>query len=665
MPFSEVFGGSTIYPSQQSYLALALSANVSLSWPIEQQVGGNVVADIIDLTASAPGLNVDLPDARQVSTGYTALFNNVGAQTVTVRNAQGATLISLTSGTTWQLYLTDNSTIGGTWRVFQYGATVSVANAAALAGSGLKAISTTLNQTMPASTSSTTPLTLVDADRAKAIVWTGGIGAWTLTAPATVGNDWFINIRNGGSGNLTLTPASGLINASANLVLGAGQSATIFTDGSNYYTISGASSSSGSFDYVTIDVSGAGDYTLAGVNLNRVAYRFTGLLTGTRNIIVPNSIQQYWVSNGTTGAFSLYVKTSLQSPGIQVPQGDQNIMYCDGTNVIDAESSTVSFPIPIAQGGTGAITAGAALTNLGAIATTRLVSTGAGLTGGGDLSADRTLSLDTGSSRNTDHAAVTVTGGSGVTGGGDLTASRVLSLDTGSSRNTDHATVTITGSAGVTGGGDITASRSLSLDTGSTRNTDHAAVSVTAGAGLTGGGTIDATRTLDVGAGTGITVAADSVGLDTANSRNVDHTAVSISTSTGLSGGGDLTATRTLQVDRTGTDGNQVGYLDLLQNVQAGNYTLVITDRGKQIYYAGAGGHTYTIPANGSVAFPAGTAIDIVNNSSSNLAIAITTDTLRWFPGTTTGNRTLAPRSTCCIKKITSTEWIVLGVGLT
>ena len=129
MPFSEVFGGSTIYPSQQSYLALALSANVSLSWPIEQQVGGNVVADIIDLTASAPGLNVDLPDARQVSTGYTALFNNVGAQTVTVRNAQGATLISLTSGTTWQLYLTDNSTIGGTWRVFQYGATVSVANA--------------------------------------------------------------------------------------------------------------------------------------------------------------------------------------------------------------------------------------------------------------------------------------------------------------------------------------------------------------------------------------------------------------------------------------------------------------------------------------------------------------------------------------------------------
>lgn len=632
MPFTEIFGGTTIYPSRTSYLALSISASVSLSWPIEQSVGGNIVADIIDVNASLAGLNVDLPDARQVATGFTALFNNVGAQTVTIRNAQGATLVSLASGTAWQLYLTDNSTLGGTWRVFQYGATVSTTNAAALAGAGLKAISTSLNQSMSVTLSSTTPTTLVDADRAKAFVWTGGVGSWTLPSPATVGNDWFVNIRNGGSGNLTLTPPSGLINDAASLVLGAGQSAIIFTNGSNFYTISGAASSTNSFDFVTIDVSGAGDFTLSGVQLNRVSYRFTGTLTGTRNIIVPNSIQQYWVANATSGAFNLFVKTAAQTPGIQVLTNNQSILYCDGTNVIDAESSTVSFPIPVAQGGTGAITASAALTNLGAVAATRLVATGTGLSGGGDLSADRTLSLDTANTRNTDHATVSITGSAGVTGGGDITASRSLSLDTASNRNTDHAAVTITGGTGLTGGGDITASRSISLDTASNRNTDHSAVSITAGNGLTGGGDITATRTLDVGAGTGIVVNANDVAVDRASTVNT----------------------------------TAVGYLDIPDNSQSGNYTLVIGDRGRMIVHpSGAGaGDTFTIPANSSVAFPIGTVITFLNLDTNAVSIAITTDTLTIAGTTTTGTRTLGQNGYATAVKVTSTSWFITGVGL-
>jgi hypothetical protein len=71
---------------------------------------------------------------------------------------------------------------------------------------------------------------------------------------------------------------------------------------------------------------------------------------------------------------------------------------------------------------------------------------------------------------------------------------------------------------------------------------------LTAGAGLTGGGTLAADRTFDVGAGTGITVAADSVGLDTASTRNTDHAGVSITAGNGLTGGGDITANRTLDV---------------------------------------------------------------------------------------------------------------------
>lgn len=370
--FTQVFGGTTIAPANASFLSLTMATDVALAWPIEQAVNGNVVADTIEINATAPGLNVDIPDARQVSTGYTTFFNNVGAQTVSVRNAVGATLLSLVSGTTWVIYLSDNSTEGGTWRVFQLGASVSVAVAAALAGAGLRAITTTLNQDIPVTSYAATPTTLVDADRAKLMNWTGGLGTTNLPTAATVGNGWFVQIRNSGSGDLTVTPPSGTIDGAATKTFAAGTSAVVVTDGVNYFTLGFGSGASGggSFDFVEIDVAGSGVFALSGVNLNRIAYRFIGVLTGTRTIQVPAAIQQYWIANATTGAFSLYVKTAAQAaPGIEILQNNQSILYCDGTNVIDADSSTVTFPIPVAQGGTGAVTAASARTNLGAGAT--------------------------------------------------------------------------------------------------------------------------------------------------------------------------------------------------------------------------------------------------------------------------------------------------------
>jgi hypothetical protein len=99
------------------------------------------------------------------------------------------------------------------------------------------------------------------------------------------------------------------------------------------------------------------------------------------------------MSNDTTGAFTLVVKTVPQVTGVTILQNNRNILYCNGTDVIAAESNTVSFPIPVAQGGTGATTASGARTNLGVPPDTRLLTAGLGLTGGGDLTADRTFAL--------------------------------------------------------------------------------------------------------------------------------------------------------------------------------------------------------------------------------------------------------------------------------
>jgi hypothetical protein len=100
----------------------------------------------------------------------------------------------------------------------------------------------------------------------------------------------------------------------------------------------------------------------------------------------------------------------------------------------------------------------------------------------------------------------------------------------------------------------------------------------------------------------------------------------------------------------------------ILQNVQNGNYTLVLGDAAKHIYKASGGaGETITIPANASVAFAIGTAIPIVNHGGGTLSIAITTDAMELEGVGTTGTRALADFGIATIIKVTATLWIIAG----
>lgn len=108
-----------------------------------------------------------------------------------------------------------------------------------------------------------------------------------------------------------------------------------------------------------------------------------------------------------------------------------------------------------------------------------------------------------------------------------------------------------------------------------------------------------------------------------------------------------------------------IGYLNVPQNVQTGSYTLVLSDSGKHIYRGSGTAATWTIPANGSVAYPIGTALTFINLSSTSVSIAITTDTMYLSSAGTTGTRTLAQYGSATAIKITSTSWIISGSGLT
>jgi hypothetical protein len=364
--YTDVFGGANIYPSEISFSAITLtSTDVTLSWPEETSTNTNLATRIIDVTATTAGRSIFLPDAQKSGVGNTILFNNQGAETFIVKNAGGTQVVSIASGTVWQVYLTSNTTTNGVWETLQFGATVSVANASALAGTGIVAVGTLLSQSVPI-TQFNSNYIAGDSDRAKMYLWTGsGSGTLTLPSAASVGNNWFMYLRNAGGGQVTLTPSGvNTIDGLATKAYQPTESSVIISDGTNFYTLGFGQASVFVFDYTVISVAGTGTYTLAGSELNRIVYKFTGVLTGNRTVVVPATVQQYWVDNATTGAYTLTVKTSAGT-GAVVNQASRGIYYCDGTDVVDADTAGVSFPISIAQGGTGATTAGSALINLG------------------------------------------------------------------------------------------------------------------------------------------------------------------------------------------------------------------------------------------------------------------------------------------------------------
>ena len=114
-----------------------------------------------------------------------------------------------------------------------------------------------------------------------------------------------------------------------------------------------------------------------------------------------------------------------------------------------------------------------------------------------------------------------------------------------------------------------------------------------------------------------------------------------------------------------GTDA--VGFRNIPVNSQSAAYTAVLADAGKVIFHPStdANARTFTIPANGSVAYPIGTAITFINMTSQVVTIAITTDTMYLSAAGTTGSRSLAQYGSATAIKMTSTTWLISGSGLT
>lgn len=112
------------------------------------------------------------------------------------------------------------------------------------------------------------------------------------------------------------------------------------------------------------------------------------------------------------------------------------------------------------------------------------------------------------------------------------------------------------------------------------------------------------------------------------------------------------------------TAGFAIGYRDVPQ-VTAANVTLALTDAGKHFYSGTNTPYTITIPSNANVAFPIGTAITIVNQSTANITIGKQAEANVYLTGnSTSATRTVTTYGVATLLKVATNNWFVNGNGV-
>jgi hypothetical protein len=340
MSYISPFTGDVIQPTDVSYRTVTLTANTQLNWPSNSTTATDFVARIMQVSASSAGLQLRMPPANQASVGEDSLIRNTGANSFTVTTYDGAsTIITVAAGESKYIYITDNSSATGVWGNIAFGTGTSSADAATLAGLGLLASGTTLNQSHPVSGVSNGYLFL-DTDRALTKIWSGGSGSATLPSAAVLGDNWFTLIKNNGSGTLTInTTASQLIDGTTTKTFQPNDAAFVICSGSEFVTVGYGANTTFSFTALVKPVS-SGTYTLTTNEAQNVIQEFVGSLSGNVIAVYPQVVTLYVISNQTTdNGYSLTIKTS--APGALstvIPPGQQATLVCDGVNFFNANT---------------------------------------------------------------------------------------------------------------------------------------------------------------------------------------------------------------------------------------------------------------------------------------------------------------------------------------
>lgn len=195
--------GNSVASTDDSYKLYNLTAlvpQITLFWPVQYQSSTNVVARIIDVTATAGGQSLVLPPATNVSVGKSILFTNKSAFTITIFKSDLVSLTPLASGASIYIYLTDSSTAGGAWNITLFGQGVS-------AVTSISAVSSNANITVaPTTITSAGTFTFSLALDLKSITEIAATGL----AVRTAANTWNVRTLTGTAGQIAIANQDGV-----------------------------------------------------------------------------------------------------------------------------------------------------------------------------------------------------------------------------------------------------------------------------------------------------------------------------------------------------------------------------------------------------------------------------------------------------------------------
>lgn len=123
-----------------------------------------------------------------------------------------------------------------------------------------------------------------------------------------------------------------------------------------------------------------------------------------------------------------------------------------------------------------------------------------------------------------------------------------------------------------------------------------------------------------------------------------------------------LTSAGLFQVVDDGGTLQTVGWRGTPVNLQTGNYTLQLSDRGKTVYLDGNSANTLTVPSG---VFSAGDAVTLICNQTGGSTVTGSGVSIAWANGAvTTGNRTMTPYAIATLVFVSGTNAFISGAGL-
>jgi hypothetical protein len=360
--YTSVFGTETIPPSDNAYSVYTLTADTTFFWP-EAASGTNLIADIMDLSCASP-YSILMPDATLVSTGRAIVIINSGASTITYKDFGGNVKGTILSGNSKCIVLTDNSTQNGSWTDFLFGSLSATVNPATLNGYGLLVTGSTLSQQYTTRTVTTTT-SVTTADRSGVVIFNAsGVVNANLLQASSATDGFFAHIANQGTGNVIIDPNSTeTIDGATTKTLVPGESLTIISTGTAWVTVGYGRSTQFQFTKLVLDVTTGTPFTLTSTQAENKLIQFIGILSAPATVILPAVVAVYYLECAYTGAFSVTIKTATGA-GVSVALNERAIVYCDGVDVVFAQTSSVPATV-LAGGVAGAVVYQTAPSNTG------------------------------------------------------------------------------------------------------------------------------------------------------------------------------------------------------------------------------------------------------------------------------------------------------------